>query len=90
MATRQSVNEYLQNCTDAIDYARTQYETGAKQEHYNATEYTKAQQMLEDAVNDINHLSLSANAQQQDQLYRMRLQLQALQNDMTIQRHVEG
>ncbi|MGM0874991.1 MAG: YtzC family protein [Bacillota bacterium] len=84
MATRQSVDDYLQRCTDAIEYAREQYQTGAKQEHYNEIEYTKALQGLENAVNDINHLSLSANDQQQDQLYRMRLQLQGLQNEMIL------
>ncbi|OAS88710.1 MULTISPECIES: YtzC family protein [Metabacillus] len=87
MATRQSVDEYLQRCTEAIEYAREQYKTGSQQEHYNQTEYTKALQGLENAVNDINHLSLSANDQQQDQLYRMRLQLQQLQNEMIIRHH---
>ncbi|KKI88848.1 hypothetical protein WQ54_29245 [Bacillus sp. SA1-12] len=87
MATRQSVNEYLQRCNEALVYAREQFETGAQQEHYNETEYTKALQGLENAVNDINHLSLSANDQQQDQLYRMRLQLQALQNEMILLGH---
>ncbi|MGM7720775.1 YtzC family protein [uncultured Metabacillus sp.] len=87
MATRQSVNEYLQRCNEAMKYAREQCKTGAQQEHYNETEYTKALQGLENAVNDINHLSLSANDQQQDQLYRMRLQLQALQNEMILLRH---
>jgi len=89
MATRQSVNEYLQRCTDAIEYAREQYKGGAQQEHYNETEYTKALQGLEDSVNEINHLSLSANDQQQDQLYRMRLQLQELQNKMILKGDAE-
>lgn len=89
MATRQSVDEYLQRCTDALDYARDQYKTGMKQEHYNETEYTKALQQLENAVNDINHLSLSANDQQQDQLYRMRLQLQQVQNEMILKGDTE-
>ncbi|APH04007.1 YtzC family protein [Bacillus weihaiensis] len=89
MATRQSVNEYLERCNEALEYAREQYQTGAQQEHYNATEYTDALQKLEEAVNDINHLSLSANDQQQDQLYRMRLQLQQLQNEMILKGDAE-
>jgi hypothetical protein len=87
MATRQSVDEYLQRCTEAIEYAREQSKNRAQQEHYNVTEFTNALQGLENAVNDINHLSLSANDQQQDQLYRMRLQLQQIQNDMILMRH---
>ncbi|MBD1380214.1 YtzC family protein [Metabacillus arenae] len=87
MATRQSVEDYLQQGEDTLRYAREQYETGAKQEHFNDTEYMKAQQMLEDTVNDLNKLSLSANDQQKEQLYRMRLQLQQLQNEMILLRH---
>ncbi|WP_226670238.1 YtzC family protein [Metabacillus litoralis] len=89
MATRQSVDEYLQRCTEALEYAQDQYQTGSQQEHYNETEYTKALQQLENAVNDINHLSLSSNDQQQDQLYRMRLQLQQIQNKMILKGDAE-
>ena len=84
MPTRKSVDEYLQRCTEALEYAQEQYEIGAGQEHYNETEYKNALQGLENAVNDINQLTLSANDQQQDQLYRMRLQLQSLQNNMIL------
>lgn len=87
MATRQSVDDYLERGTNAYDYAKQQYEQASKQEHYNDTEFTNAQQMLEDAVNDLNKLSLSSNDQQREQLYRMRIQLQDLQNDMILLRH---
>ncbi|PLR68519.1 YtzC family protein [Bacillus sp. UMB0893] len=87
MATRQSVTECLERCTNSYDYAQNQYTEGAKQEHYNDTEYTKAQQMLEDAVNECNSMTLSANDQQKEQLYRMRLQLQQLQNEMILLDH---
>ncbi|MTH54485.1 DUF2524 family protein [Bacillus mangrovi] len=87
MATRESVEEYMQTCTDTYNYAKEQFESGAKQEHYHDEEYTKAQSMLEDAVNDLNKLTLSCNDQQKEQLYRMRLQLQQLQNEMILQRH---
>ncbi|MCD7032665.1 YtzC family protein [Metabacillus sp. GX 13764] len=87
MATRQSVTDHLNMCSETLSYAQGQYHNGRMQEHYNDTEYTKAQQMLEDAVNDSNKLSLSANDQQKEELYRMRLQLQELQNEMILQRH---
>ncbi|MGG4488624.1 YtzC family protein [Metabacillus idriensis] len=87
MATRQSVTECLDRCTNTYDYARSQYAEGSKQEHYNDTEYSQAQQMLEDAVNECNSLTLSANDQQKEQLYRMRLQLQQLQNEMILLNH---
>lgn len=87
MATRQSVDEYMQRCTDALDYAREQSKIGAQQEHYNQLEYTNALQGLENSVNEINHLALSADDEQQDRIHRMRLQLQQVQNDMILRRH---
>lgn len=87
MATRQSVTDHMNMCSETLAYAQGQYQNGRMQEHYNDTEYSKAQLMLEDAVNDINKLSLSANDQQKEELYRMRLQLQELQNEMILQRH---
>ncbi|MDQ0224523.1 YtzC family protein [Metabacillus niabensis] len=87
MATRQSVDEYMQRCNQALEYAREQQKIGAEQEHYNETEYTQALQGLENAVNDINHLALSANDEQQDRIYRMRLQLQQVQNEMILRRY---
>jgi hypothetical protein len=87
MATRQSVDEFLQRCEDVIRYAKEQYTEAQKQEHYNDTEYTKAQQMIEEANNELAHLALSCNAQQREQLHRMRLQLQQLQNEMILLDH---
>ncbi|MFY4774491.1 YtzC family protein [Metabacillus sp. RGM 3146] len=87
MATRQSVSDHLKMCSETLQYAEEQFKSGCMQEHYNDTEYTKAQTMLEDAVNDINKLSLSSNEQQREELYRMRLQLQELQNNMILQSH---
>jgi polyhydroxyalkanoate synthesis regulator phasin len=87
MATRQSVDEFLQHCEDVIRYAKEQYTEAQKQEHYNDLEYTQAQQMLETAINDLAHLALSCNAQQREQLHRMRLQLQQLQNEMILLNH---
>lgn len=63
--------------------------TASKQEHYNDNEYSETQMMLENAVNELNKLSLSANDQQREQLYRMRLQLQTLQNNMILQRNFD-
>ncbi|MRX72377.1 DUF2524 family protein [Bacillus lacus] len=87
MATRQSVENHLEICVAALEFAEEQYKHGAQQEHYNDTEYTKAQMLLENAVNDLNKLSLSADEQQREELYRMRLQLQDRQNDMILLKH---
>ena len=84
MATRQSVEEFLQRCEDTIRASKEQITTARQQEHYNLTEYTDAMEQLEDVTNDLAHLALSCNGQQREQLHRMRLQLQQLQNDMIL------
>jgi polyhydroxyalkanoate synthesis regulator phasin len=87
MATRESVEQFLQHCEDVIRYAQEQYNEAQRQQHYNDVEYTNAQQRLEEAVNELAHLALSCNAQQREQLHRMRLQLEQLQNDMILLDH---
>jgi esterase/lipase len=87
MATRNSMDECIQKCEDAIRYAQQQYKAGSQQEHYHDVEYTQAMQQLEEAVNDVAHMANSANSQQREQLHRMRLQLQTLQNEMILLDH---
>ncbi|MCG8396556.1 YtzC family protein [Bacillus atrophaeus] len=86
MATRQSVDEHLQRSEQVYEFASEQFKISARQEHYNEEEYSEAQMKLENAVNELNKLSLSSNDQQREQLYRMRLQIQSLQNNMILQR----
>lgn len=86
MATRQSVKDFLSKSSEVYDGAIEQYETYLKQEHYNDLEYTEAQMKLEDMVNELNKLTLSATDEQKEQLYRTRLQLQSLQNQMILKK----
>jgi hypothetical protein len=87
LATRQSVDQLLQQCEDAINLAQDQYKDAATQQHYNDGDFTNALQALEDAYNDLAKLSFSANSQQREQLHRMRLQLQQVQNNMILLDH---
>ncbi|WP_071460449.1 YtzC family protein [Bacillus massilinigeriensis] len=84
MATRQSVEEHIQQCETSILTAREQYEKASMQEHYNTEEYTQSMMELEEAYNDLAKLALSCNSQQRERLHRMRLQLQQLQNSMIL------
>ncbi|ALC82080.1 MULTISPECIES: YtzC family protein [Bacillus] len=86
MATRQSVEDFLAKSSEVYDSASEQYETYLKQEHFNDPEYIEAQVKLEDLVNELNKLTLSANDQQKELLYRTRLQLQSLQNQMILKK----
>ena len=70
-----------------FDYAEDQYKQSSLQEHYNDDDYTKALQQLEETYQDIAKMAHSANSQQREQLHRMRLQLQQLQNSMILESH---
>ena len=87
MATRDSMNELMQQVEDAIRYAEEQYKQSSLQEHYNDDNYTDALQQLEETYQDIAKMAHSANSQQREQLHRMRLQLQQLQNSMILEEH---
>jgi hypothetical protein len=85
MATRDSMDNLMQQCEDAIRYAQNQYRESSLQEQYNNDDYTKALQVLEETYQDIAKMAQFANSQQRDQLHRMRLQLQQVQNTMILQ-----
>lgn len=87
MATRQSMDEFIHKCEEVIKYAEDQYSVASKQNHYHNDSYTDAMQRLEGAYNELADLARSANGQQRDQLHRMRLQIQQLQNSMTLLDH---
>ena len=87
MATRQSMEEFFQRCEEVIRNAEDQFVVANKQEHYNDDDYTDALQQIENAYNDLTNLAHSANGQQREQLHRMRLQLQQLQNSMILLEH---
>jgi len=88
MATRQSVESFLQRCEDTIRTAQEQLNVSRQQQHYNTLEYTNSLTDIENTVNDLAHLALSCNGQQREQLHRMRLQLQQLQNDMILDANI--
>lgn len=85
MATRDSMSNLIQQCEDTIRYAQEQYRTSGLQENYNNDNHQQALQRLEDTYQDIAKMAQFANAQQREQLHRMRLQLQQVQNDMILQ-----
>ncbi|WP_100330648.1 DUF2524 family protein [Bacillus xiapuensis] len=87
MATRQSVEECLQLCGDALELAKEQYRGASAQEHDNDFAFNQSQLKVEQALKDLEKMTQSANAQQREQLHRMRLQLQQQQNQMILLDH---
>ncbi|MEH7097631.1 YtzC family protein [Neobacillus vireti] len=85
MATRDSMDNLMQQVEDTLRYAQEQYKHSSLQEHYNNDDYTTALQQLEQTYQDICTMAHSANSQQREQLHRMRLQIQQLQNSMIIE-----
>jgi hypothetical protein len=87
MATRDSIDHFLQTCENVILKAQEQYQEGALQGHYHDVEYREAMQELENLYNEWLQLYNSANPQQREQLYRKRLQIQDMQNKMILLNH---
>jgi hypothetical protein len=87
MATRDSVDHFLQTFENVTLKAKNQYQEGALQGHYHDVEYSEAMLELEDLYNQLLQLYNSANPQQKELLYRKRLQLQDLQNKMILLNH---
>ena len=85
MATRDSMDNLMQQVEDTVRFAEEQYKQSSLQEQYNNDNYTQALQQVEQTYQDIAKMALSANGQQRDQLHRMRLQLQQLQNTMILE-----
>lgn len=84
MATRESMENLIQQYENAIRYAEDQYKQSSLQEQYNNDNYTQALQGLEETYGDIAKMAQFANSQQREQLHRMRLQLQQLQNSLIL------
>ncbi|MDQ0215765.1 coenzyme F420-reducing hydrogenase alpha subunit [Oikeobacillus pervagus] len=87
MATRDSMDQFIQRCEDVFRQAQDQYKEGHLQGHYHDEEYTESMQQLEELYNDLLQLYNSANSQQREMLDRKRFQLQQLQNNMILLDH---
>ncbi len=87
MATRQSIEQCIQNCEEALQLAQEQYTEASKQEHYNDDHYIQSQQLLQTAYNELEHMAHSSNEQQRAQLNRVKMQIEQLQHEMILLRH---
>ena len=70
MAERQSLESYITQAEQAVEYAKEQLDQGMRQEHYNTMEYSDAQLQLEQAYNDLQTMQQHANDEQREQLNR--------------------
>ncbi|MCU5266602.1 YtzC family protein [Bacillus cereus] len=87
MAERQSLESYITQAEQAVEYAREQLDQGMRQEHYNTMEYSDAQLQLEQAYNDLQTMQQHANDEQREQLNRARMAIRQLQHQMIITPH---
>ncbi|EEK59883.1 hypothetical protein bcere0025_44180 [Bacillus cereus F65185] len=87
MAERQSLESYITQAEQAVEYAKEQLEQGMRQEHYNTMEYSDAQLQLEQAYNDLQTMQQHANDEQREQLNRARMAIRQLQHQMIITPH---
>ncbi|MBM7715850.1 YtzC family protein [Siminovitchia sp. FSL H7-0308] len=87
MATRQSIEHFINRCETAIINAEEQYDLGSRQEHHYDIEYSDAMQELEAMLVQLRKISDSANPEQRERLHRVRLKIQQLQNKMILLNH---
>ncbi|MDM5156914.1 YtzC family protein [Bacillus sp. DX1.1] len=87
MAERQSLETYITQAEQAIEYAKEQLDLGMRQEHYNTMEYSDAQLQLEQAYNDLQIMQQHANDEQREQLNRARMAVRQLQHQMIVTPH---
>ncbi|MBD8006040.1 YtzC family protein [Bacillus norwichensis] len=87
MTTRQSIDNFINRCESVILFAEEQYEEGNRQEHYHDMDYSEAMNDLEMVLQQLHKMTASANAQQREQLHRVRLKIQQLQNKMILLNH---
>ncbi|ADY23906.1 TPA: YtzC family protein [Bacillus cereus] len=87
MAERQSLESYITQAEQAVEYAKEQLDQGMRQEHYNTMEYSDAQLKLEQAYNDLQTMQQHANDEQREQLNRARMAIRQLQHQMIITPH---
>lgn len=87
MAERQSLESYITQAEQALEYAKEQLDLGMRQEHYNTMEYSDAQLQLEQAYNDLQTMQQHANDEQREQLNRARMAIRQLQHQMIITPH---
>ncbi|MBG9529660.1 hypothetical protein ABE48_00230 [Bacillus thuringiensis] len=87
MAERQSLESYITQAEQAVEYAKEQLDQGMRQEHYNTMEYSDAQLQLEQAYNDLQTMQKHANDEQREQLNRARMAIRQLQHQMIITPH---
>ncbi|EAO53657.1 hypothetical protein bthur0014_44350 [Bacillus thuringiensis IBL 4222] len=87
MAERQSLESYITQAEQAVEYAKEQLDQGMRQEHYNTMEYLDAQLQLEQAYNDLQTMQQHANDEQREQLNRARMAIRQLQHQMIITPH---
>ncbi|PFR51599.1 YtzC family protein [Bacillus cereus] len=87
MAERQSLESYITQAEQAVEYAKEQLDQGMRQEHYNTMEYSDAQLQLEQAYNDLQTMQQHANDEQREQLNRTRMAIRQLQHQMIITPH---
>ena len=87
MAERQSLESYITQAEQAVEYAKEQLDLGMRREHYNTMEYSDAQLQLEQAYNDLQTMQQHANDEQREQLNRARMAIRQLQHQMIITPH---
>ncbi|MFD3448720.1 DUF2524 family protein [Microbacteriaceae bacterium 4G12] len=87
MTERYSLDQYIHQAEQALQYGKEQLELGMRQEHYNIMEYSDAQLQLEETAVSLQKMMHNANAEQRERVERTLAQLRHLQHQMITTPH---
>ncbi|MBB6455429.1 polyhydroxyalkanoate synthesis regulator phasin [Salirhabdus euzebyi] len=82
MTTRDAMERFIEEVMEKVEAAKQELDETNKNGYEVDEEYSSTQMGLERAEADIEHMKISANAQQREQLHRLHLQVSQLLNDM--------
>ncbi|WP_171038219.1 DUF2524 family protein [Aquibacillus sediminis] len=84
MATRDSVEELVQQADITLEKAQKQLEVTNRNGFEIDNEYSDVQRQLSEVAAEIENMMTSANHQQREQLHRLKLQVNGYLNDMIL------
>jgi hypothetical protein len=82
MTTRDAMFNFIEEIKVKMEQARKEIDETNRNGYEVDSDYTNAQVALEEAEKEIEHMKISANSQQKEELYRLHLQVSQLLNDM--------
>lgn len=84
MGTHDKIRQQLQEVEEALQFAESQLNSAKQVQGGDDLKFDEAQQQLEQVNMQIEHMLISATAEQRDQLFRAQQRVNQMQNKMIL------